>query len=240
MKNKNGSVSTSVKVSISVICVCHPRTDLGNLISRNKKLIRLLESFAILVAVISMPLGGLLGPSMKADADLDISPNVVLAQQNIDPINLTAEDKVKKQDLEKVAMLELQAKTIDAYFTARNMPLKGKGMKFALEAYNNDLDWRLLPAIAVRESTGGKHACTSVPNSHLGYGGCKFGFKSTDYEIEVVSRSLGGRDKKTQHHYPENSTTVKILKKYNSVIPNYANEVISVMNAIGDKDLGLL
>ena len=36
------------------------------------------------------------------------------------------------------------------------MPLFGMGMKMCKEAEKNELDWRLLPAIAVRESTGGK------------------------------------------------------------------------------------
>ena len=36
------------------------------------------------------------------------------------------------------------------------MPLLGLGKKMVIEAEKNNLDWRLLPAISVIESTGGK------------------------------------------------------------------------------------
>ena len=62
-----------------------------------------------------------------------------------------------------------KADAIDAYFAKNDAPLEGYGMKFVLEAEKNVIDWRLLPAIAMRESTGGKHACKSVKNSVFGY-----------------------------------------------------------------------
>ena len=108
-------------------------------------------------------------------------------------------------------------------------------MKFVLEAEKNDIDWRLLPAIAMRESTGGKQACKKADNSVFGYGSCKISFKSIDDSIEVVAKSLGGNNPNTARHY-DGKTTVQILKKYNSVIPSYTKQVVKLMNMIDDKD----
>src|SRR3989338_7032956 len=47
-----------------------------------------------------------------------------------------------------------RAEKIDSYFRNRNMPLEGYGFKLVKEAQKYELDWRLMPAIAVRESSG--------------------------------------------------------------------------------------
>jgi hypothetical protein len=178
---------------------------------------------------LSIIFGGILG-SMKGDIGY---PQIVLAQQEMDVSGLPIFDKQTVED--KAHMLEAQANAIDAYFAARGMPMKGTGMKMAEEAYKNGIDWRLLPAIAVRESTGGKHGCKSVPNSDFGYGSCKIPFDSKDHEIEVVARNLGGNNPNTAKHY-DGKTTKQILQKYNppSVIPHYYEQVLAIMNAIGE------
>lgn len=244
MKNKNGSGLTSARVKVSVLCTCHPIGDLGALRRRNKNLIRFLESFVVLIIVISMPLG-FFGPSiMKAGADLEIVPNVVLAQQNIDPINLSALDKAKEQDKEKVAILEAQGKAIDAYFKSHRLPLEGTGAKFAKEADKYGLDYRLMPAIAMVETTGGKNLCTSLPKEKnknpFGWGSCKIGFSSFDKAIEVIAMNLSGNNPNTARHY-NGKGTKPILETYNppSVKPGYAAKVMSVMNTIGKEDIGL-
>ncbi len=151
-------------------------------------------------------------------------PQVVLSQkENIDP---------------KIEILRAQAETIDAYFEAYDMPLAGTGKKMAEEAEKNNIDWRLLPAIAVRESTGGKNDCNNVSHNAFGWGSCKIGFDSDDEAIEIIAKNLGGNDPKTEHHYA-GKTTKEILKKYNppSIAPRYVPQVLSIMNAIGPKDL---
>lgn len=136
---------------------------------------------------------------------------------------------------EQVARKE-KADTIDKFFASYDAPLEGYGMKFVLEAEKNDLDWRLLPAIAMRESTGGKQACKRVTNSVFGYGSCKINFKSIDESIEAVSKSLGGNNPNTARHY-EGKTTLEILRKYNSVIPSYTKQVVRIMKMIQDEDV---
>jgi hypothetical protein len=125
---------------------------------------------------------------------------------------------------------EEKAAKIDAYFAQYNMPLEGYGMKMVLEAEKHGLDWRLIPAIAVRESTGGKFACKNNP---FGWGSCKIGFKSYNEAIEVVSTNLSGDNPSTAHHYDGKSVR-GILETYNppSVVPTYAGEVIAIMNKI--------
>lgn len=181
---------------------------------KKQEIIRYLQSIiAIPVFAVVMPLSGLATlPNMTAISD-----------------NLTEETSVITTQ-EEVIRKE-KADAIDAYFVKHDAPLEGHGMKFVLEAENNDIDWRLLPAIAMRESTGGKHACKRVSNSVFGWGSCKIGFKSIDESIEVVAKHLGGNNPSTDHHY-EGKTTEQILRKYNSYIKNYPAQVMKIMEDI--------
>lgn len=143
--------------------------------------------------------------------------------------NITSENSVITTQ-EEVVRKE-KAELIDVYFKEHDAPLEGYGMKFVVEAEKNDIDWRLLPAIAMRESTGGKQACKRVPNSVFGWGSCKISFESIDKSIEIVAKNLGGNNPNTDHHY-EGKTTEQILRKYNSYIKNYPAEVLRIMEDI--------
>ena len=76
-------------------------------------------------------------------------------------VQSTFVQKVTGQEAAEVRALEaerqIKAEAIDTYFAKRDMPLEGMGMNMVIEAEKNDLDWRILAAIAVREITGGKH-----------------------------------------------------------------------------------
>lgn len=126
------------------------------------------------------------------------------------------------------ALRKERAAKIDAYYAKRKMPLEGYGMKLVLEAEKNDLDWRLLPAIAIRETTGGKFACHSNP---FGWGSCKIKFDSWGDAIEVVARNLGGNNPSTEQYY-KGKTTDEKLAYYNSVIPAYTAEIHEFMDLI--------
>ncbi len=116
---------------------------------------------------------------------------------------------------------------IDSYYRKNHMPLAGYGKVMVEEADKNGLDFRLIPALSIRESSGGLHACRSVKNSHLGYGSCKIGFTSTEEEIKTVAYKL------TQRPY-KGKTTEQLLKTYNppSIVIDYSKEVIAIMNKI--------
>ena len=201
----------------------------------NKKLIRFVESFVLLpIMTISMPLGSL----PKDSVNVVVAPQSVLSQkQNIRASSLLAFNQAMD---EKANLLKIKADAIDAYFKDHDMPLLGPGMKMVKEAEANDLDWRLVAAIAIRESTGGKFDCKKVENNPFGWGSCKIGFKSVDEAIEKVAKHLGGNMESTAHHYADKNTE-QILTIYNppSIVKNYAKQVISIMNEIGDEDIAL-
>ena len=133
--------------------------------------------------------------------------------------------------------LQIKADAIDSYFKVRGLPFASLGMKMVLEAEKNNLDWRLLPAIAMRESTGGKFDCKKADFNAFGWGSCKIGFKSHEEAIEVVAKNLGGNNPNTARHY-DNKTTMQILRAYNppSIVKRYAEQVMAIMDAIGEAD----
>jgi len=182
-----------------------------------KEIISYLQSIiAIPMFAIAMPLSGVVSIQDLAQV------NNIPAKEN--SVITTPEEVARKEKAEK----------IDALLAKYDSPLEGYGMKFVTEAEKHDIDWRLLVAISGRESTFAKHSCKKATFSFLGYGSCKINFESVDDAIEKVSTSLGGNDDKTDHYY-EGKTTTQILRRYNSVIPNYPNEVIKIMKMI-DKD----
>jgi len=191
-----------------------------------QKIIYYLQSIvAIPMLAIAVPLTGVSSiPSLAAI-------NSTLTKEN--SVIITQEEVERKEQADLEIKHKEQAELIDNFFASYDAPLKGHGMKFVLEAEKNKIDWRLLPAIAMRESTGGKHACKKVPNSVFGYGSCKLSFNSIDESIAIVSRSLGGNNPNTAHHY-DDKTIIQILKKYNSIIPNYSGQVVKIMKKISD------
>lgn len=175
----------------------------------------------------SAPFGSL--PS--SDAEINPASQIVLsAKQNIEANGLFAFNQEEDQ---KAKELKAKAEAIDAYFKEHSMPLAGTGLKMAQEAEANDLEWPLLAAIAVRESTGGKHACKKKEFNPFGWGSCKIGFESYDQAIETVGRHIGGNAPSTVHHYADKNTK-EILQTYNppSVVPKYAEQVMKIMKDI--------
>ena len=194
-----------------------------------------MESFVLLpVMTIGMPIGNL----SKDSVNLVLTPQSVLSQKlNTETSSLSALNQVVDKEAQ---ILKIKADAIDAYFKEHDMPLEGMGMKMAKEAEENGLDWRLVAAIAVRESTGGKNDCRKVDNNPFGWGSCKIGFDSLDKAIETVALNLGGNNPKTAHHY-DGKDTKKILQTYNpvSIVPRYAQQVMAIMDDIGDAEVGI-
>ena len=199
---------------------------------KNNNLIRFAQSLVLLpVMTMSLSLGSI--------HNIETSRNILVQKVNIEAGGTLAFNQAidPKADL-NAQILKAKAEAIDAYFAEHNMPLAGTGMKMAKEADTNDIDWRLLPAIAVRESTGGKFDCKKVENNPFGWGSCKIGFKSNEEAIETVAKNLGGNNPNTAHHY-DNKTIKQILRAYNppSIVPRYAEQVMSIMKNIGDAEI---
>lgn len=203
-------------------------------------LIRFAQSLILLpfMTGATVPLGSIIINTTK-----DVTQAVFTQKQNIGANGLLALNQVMDQKAKELearfdSVRQIKADAINAYFKERDMPLFGMGQKMVEEAEKNNLDWRLLPAIAVRESTGGKFDCIKVSNNPFGWGSCKIGFKSNEDAIETVARNLGGNNPNTAKHY-DNKTTDQILKAYNppSIVPNYVKQVKSIMNKIGLEDI---
>ncbi|KKP75136.1 MAG: hypothetical protein UR72_C0006G0032 [Parcubacteria group bacterium GW2011_GWC1_35_21] len=160
---------------------------------------------------------------------------VFVQKENIEATGMLAFNQVLDQEAKD---LEVKVKAIDDYFRLHDMPLSGMGKKMVEESEKNDLDWRLLPAVAVRESTGGKYDCVKVKNNPFGWGSCKINFNSVEEAIETVAMNLGGNNPNTERHYAD-KTTDQILKAYNppSIVPNYVKQVKSIMNVIGKENI---
>lgn len=140
-------------------------------------------------------------------------------------------EAVRQEDL----IRKDRATKIDAYFAKIGSPLEGYGMKFITEAEKNNIEWNLVAGIAMRESTGGIHACKKVPNNFFGWGSCTIGFDSIDHAIEIVSKNLGGNNPNTAYHYGDKETYA-ILQAYNppSIVKHYAEQVIGIMEDIAN------
>ncbi len=198
---------------------------------KNKKLLQFVNSLVIL-PVMTLSMSGSVNK-------IEVPQNMLVKQLSMitaDQSALTAEETAQTE----LALQTAKAASIDAYFAKYEMPLEGMGMKMVQEAEKNDLDWRLIPAIAVRESTGGKHECKKVANNPFGWASCKVGFKSNEVAVETIARNLGGNNPKTAHHY-DDKTTLQILHAYNppSIVPRYAEQVMNIMAIIGTPELNI-
>jgi len=129
---------------------------------------------------------------------------------------------------------DTRADRIDAYFEARSMPLAGFGEKFVEEADRCGLDWRLLPAIGVRESSGGKRLMNNNP---FGWGSAKIYFANFDEAIEVVTSNLCGENQNTARYYADNDYMTKLYWFNGTVLPSYPAEVEFIMEMIEETEV---
>lgn len=193
------------------------RAQLYNMNTKN--VLRSLQSFVVLpilaTNIAALPLNSTMLPTV--------------AVSTTEEIRLLAETTTDNQQLVRLE----KAQKIDNYFKKYHMPLAGFGMKMVLEAEKNGLDPLLIPAIAVRESTGGRHACKSVTFNPFGWGSCKIGFTSYEHAIEKIALNLGGNNPNTAYHYA-GKPTIEILEAYNprTIVARYPEQVIDIMNAI--------
>jgi hypothetical protein len=137
---------------------------------------------------------------------------------------------VIKEEISVNDLRQQKAEAINSFFKKRSMPLEGSGTTFVLVAEKYGLDWRLLPAISVRESSGGKAACSY---NAFGWGSCKLhNFHSYEEAIESVGKNLGGANKATSRYYSGKTTLEKLYYYNGSVEPTYPDEVVAIMNMI--------
>ena len=205
---------------------------------QNKKLILFVESL-VLLPIITTSTSFTALPQTGLGVMGVASQSVWSQKENIEA-SLEIVFKGDKEDGSEDKILKIKGEKIDAYFEAKGMPMVGLGEKLAEEAEEQGLDWRLLAAIAVRESTGGKFECKRVLHNPFGWGSCKVGFASKEHAIETIAMNLGGKNPNTERYYA-NKDTLGILRAYNppSIVPRYAEQVIKIMNTIGPEEVDL-
>ncbi len=118
---------------------------------------------------------------------------------------------------------DLRADALRSYFHSIHSPLAPLANDFVQAADRNGLDWRLLPSIAMVESSGGIH----YKNRNVfGWGNGHIKFRSIRSSIHYLasrlsrSRLYAGKD------------LVAVLRTYNSVRPEYPERVMRFMRRL--------
>lgn len=98
----------------------------------------------------------------------------------------------KSEVTDKIGYSDARSKIIENFFKKYKSPLANQGSSFVAIADKFNLDYRLLPAISMQESLGGKKV---VGNSHNPFGYGIYGnlvvkFSSWEEAIERVGRAL--------------------------------------------------
>ena len=140
----------------------------------------------------------------KADGSIEIVPaEVFMSKEQLDKLN---EDKLKAQKIELFFRVN-----------RNNAPLSEYAEKFVEVANKYNLDYRLLPAIATVESSGGKNNF----RKYNAWGWGSRGFSSFEEGIEIVGKGL-----KTGYIDKGRDTVEEIAPVY--CPPNYKNWTRSV------------
>lgn len=134
----------------------------------------------------------------------------------------------------EVVQVDTRAARIDRYFELRSMPLAGYGKKMVEEADKCGMDWRLIPAIGVRESSGGKRLMNNNP---YGWGSAKIYFEDFGEATEVLAWNLCGNNPNTARYYADNTAYEKLYWYNGTVLPSYPDEVVFIMNMIENTEL---
>ena len=131
-----------------------------------------------------------------------------------------------------------RAEKIEAFYQQEgNLPLAQYSLDMVQAADADGIDWKLVPAIALNESTGGLNACKTASYNAFGYDGCHVSFKSYPDAIARVSADLAGKIPATSSDYAGKTLAQKI-DEYNppSANEDYERNVLWTMNKIADAD----
>ncbi len=196
----------------------------------NKNITNKLHSFILLPLL----LGNIASP--------DVLSKEVAPEKEVQNESLGLNFKIFSNSLKEktdFVVIDNRAAKIDAYFAQWDLPLAGhgKGMIEAADKYG--IDWRLLPALAMLETTGGKNLCGNGTNLNaFGFGSCKIHFSTFEASFEAVAKTVSGNGEKTSHLYKGKSVP-EILEVYNppevvGIMPNYHKKALKVMEEINE------
>lgn len=184
-----------------------------------------LHSFILLPLLVTNLSGGFDSKINLADLSDKLQSGFGITEQIEEENALSQERKIK-------------AAKIDAYFGQWDLPASGYGMAMVLAAEKYGLDWRLLPALAKLETTGGKHVCKnpSGKNNWFGWNSCKTKFDTVEESFDVIAMNLSGNNPGTARYYA-GKTIEQILNVYNppqtpGITPNYHKKAFNIMSEI--------
>lgn len=171
-----------------------------------RKLFLFLAAFTLLAAF----------TPQTVEADLTKGSSAVL----MNSIDISTPQKVEKDN---------RAEILQSYFESYNSPLAEYAQIFIDEADRNNLDWRLVAAIAGGESTFG-HAIPPYSFNAWGYG--VYGnnvrrFMSWDDGIATVSKAI-----RTDYLYDSPETNVYQIGAKYAADPNWPAKTLRFMNEI--------
>lgn len=118
---------------------------------------------------------------------------------------------------------DARCETLRTFFASQGSPLGASAQVFVEKADQYGLDWRLLPALAMVESGGGRHARR---NNIFGWNSGRTRFSSVAAGIDYVASRLA--------HSPiyRGRTSREILRAYNPTRKQYPLRVIRFMESI--------
>jgi len=113
--------------------------------------------------------------------------------------------------------------TLKSFFTKHGSSLHAHAGAFLQAADEHKLDWRLLPAIAMAETSGGKHG---IPNNVFGWNSGRTRFKTVEAGIQYVASRFA------LSPIYRGRTALGILTAYNPARQQYPPQVIRFMRQL--------
>ena len=183
-----------------------------------------------LLAVAFMPILAISNSGLNIVSRVAVESNHSTVAEEV--LSISEDTKIELNEKDKLKAIE--AAKIDAYYAQHNLPLAGYGMQFVEVAEKYGIPYNLLPAVAMRESTGGKFACYNNP---FGWGSCKIKFNNFNEAIESVGKNLGGANPNTARYYARESVKDKLYYYNGTIIKGYEDQVIAIMGMIDRMDI---
>lgn len=127
------------------------------------------------------------------------------------------------EDVAPPAPRDSRIAKLEAFFRSHDCPAPYHVDEYLQAADAYSIDYRLLPALSIRESTCGKY---QRMNNYWGWDSARSGFASVETGIDFVAHRLA------KGRYYKGKALEDKLHAYNPY-PDYANEVLSLMREIG-------
>jgi hypothetical protein len=147
-----------------------------------------------------------------------------LEENKFEPIDYSQSLKEVNEDIESIKVDRNKVKRVERYLATRSAPLASYSEYMVKISQKYNLDYRLIPAISIVESNGGKYAYR--PYNAWGWGGAK-GYSFTSWEQSISTVAVG-----LSKYYSSGLVTPQLIApRYNPHTPNqWAGKVSYIMS----------